>query len=99
MSAAIVSRTGFPFSQLSAIASSSRCSSIASATLFSTRARSVADASPQPVLAAWAASSASSTSAGADRGTSVNGSPVAGVRFSLYSPVVGGTQCPPMKFS
>ena len=31
--------------------------------------------------------------------TCVNGLPVAGVRFSRYSPVVGATQSPPMKFS
>ena len=99
MSAARVSRTGLPFSQLSATASISRCSSIASAILFSTLERSVVDISPQPVFAAWAASSASSTSAFVERGTSVNASPVAGVRFSEYSPSTGGTQCPPMKFS
>jgi hypothetical protein len=32
-------------------------------------------------------------------GTSVNGSPVAGVRFSEYRPSTGATQWPPMKFS
>ena len=99
MSAARVSRTGLPFSQLSATASSSRCSSIASATLLSTFARSVDEVSPQAVFAACAASSASSTSAGVERGTSVNTSPVAGVGFSEYSPSRGGTQVPPMKLS
>ena len=64
MSAASVSRTGLPFSQLSATASISRLSSIASATLFRTRERSVVEASPQASFAACAASSASSTSSG-----------------------------------
>ena len=99
MSAASVSRTGLPFSQLSATASISRCSSIASAILLRTRERSVVDASPQAVFAACAASSASSTSSGVERGTSVNASPVAGVRFSEYSPCTGAIQWPPMKFS
>ena len=47
-----------------------------------TRERSLVEASPQPVFAACAASSASSTSSGDERGTSVNTSPVAGVRFA-----------------
>ena len=50
MSALRVSRTGLPFSQLSATASSSLCASIASAIALSTSARSVADFSPQDVL-------------------------------------------------
>ena len=99
MSAASVSRTGLPFSQLSATASGSRFSSIASAILFRTRDRSVVEASPQASFTACAASRASSTSAGVERGTSVNGSPVAGVTFSEYSPSTGATQWPPMKFS
>ena len=82
MSAASVSRTGLPFSQLSATASISRFSSIASAILFSTRDRSVVEVSPQATLAACAASSASSTSSGVESGTWVKGSPVAGVRLS-----------------
>ena len=99
MSAASVSRTGLPFSQLSATASISRFSSIASAILFKMRERSVVDASPQASFAACAASRASSTSSDVDRGTFVNASPVAGVKFSAYSPFVGATQWPPMKFS
>ena len=82
MSAASVSRTGLPFSQLSATASISVCSSIASAIRLSTRALSVVDVSAQPSFAAWAASSASSMSSAVECATSVNGSPVAGVRFS-----------------
>ena len=99
MSAASVSRTGLPFSQLSAIASISRFSSIASAILFSTLERSVVEVSAHSSLAAWAASSASSMSSADERGTEVKGSPVAGVTFSLYSPSIGATQWPPMKFS
>ena len=38
-------------------------------------------------------------SSGVDFGTSVNASPVAGVRFSEYSPFAGVIQWPPMKFS
>ena len=99
MSAASVSRTGLPFSQLSATASISRLSSITSATLFRTRERSACEASPHASFAACAASSARSTSSGVERGTSVNGSPVAGVRFVEYSPCTGAIQWPPMKFS
>ncbi len=99
MSAASVSRTGFPFSQLSATASSSRLSSIASATRFRTRERSATEVSAQASFAACAASSARSTSSVVERGTSVNGSPVAGVTFWEYSFFTGGTQCPPMKLS
>jgi len=92
MSAFSVSRTGLPFSQLSAIASASRFSSITSAILFRTFARSVVDISPHASFAAWAASSASSTSSALDSGTSVNGLPVTGVRFSAYLPFTGAIQ-------
>ena len=34
-----------------------------------------------------------------ERGTSVNGFPVAGERLSAYSPFTGATQWPPMKLS
>src|SRR5450756_2413837 len=78
MSAAKVSRTGLPFSQLSATASISAFFSITSAMALSTAARSVADASPQASLAACAASRASSTSSGVDSATSVIGPGVAG---------------------
>ncbi len=83
MSAASVSRTGLPFSQLSATASISRLSSIAWAIAFSTFARSATEVSPHATFAAWAASSASSTSSGVESGTAVNGSPVTGDRFSV----------------
>ena len=38
-------------------------------------------------------------SSAVERGTSVKGSPVAGVTLVEYSPAVGATQRPPMKFS
>ena len=75
------------------------CSSIASAILLSTSARSVTERSPHSSFAACAASSASSMSSALERGTSVNGFPVAGVRLSAYSPFTGATQWPPMKLS
>src|SRR5450759_4149890 len=99
MSAARVSRTGLPFSQLSATASISAFFSITSAMALSTAARSVADASPQASLAACAASRASSTSSGVDSATSVIGLAVAGVRSTRYLPCVGANHLPPMKFS
>jgi hypothetical protein len=84
MSAARVSRTGFPFSQDSATASISRLASITSAMRLRTAARSVSEASPQASLAAWAASRANSISSAPDFGTSVKGWPVAGLLFSEY---------------
>ena len=99
MSAFRVSRTGLPFSQLSATASISWFASIASAMALSTAARSVVDASPQASLAACAASSASSTSSGVDSATSVIGPAVAGDRLTRYLPWVGANHFPPIKFS
>src|ERR1700730_8431654 len=99
MSAASVSRTGLPFSQLSATASMSLFFSIASAIALSTPARSEADASPQASFAAWAASNASSTSSGVESATSVIGPAVAGARSRRYLPCVGANHLPPMKFS
>src|SRR5579864_6751895 len=86
MSAASVSRTGLPFSQLSATASMSWFFSTASAIALSTFARSVADASPQ---ASFAVESA----------TSVIGPAVAGAKSTRYLPCVGANHLPPMKFS
>ena len=96
MSAAMVSRSGLPLSQVSALASSSRFCSMRSAILLRMLARVVGEALPQAVLAAWAASSASSMSSAVERGTSQNARPVIGVMFSKYSPLVGGTHSPPM---
>ena len=90
MSAASVSRTGFPFSQVSATASISRLASIASAIRFSTAARSASDVSPHASLAAWAASSASSTSSAVDLATSQNGFPFTGLTLTMYPPLTGG---------
>lgn len=99
ISAASVSRTGLPFSQLSATASSSRWASIRSAILLSTEARSPADVAPQPGAAAWAASRASSMSSDVPRAISVNGRPLTGLGFSKYWPRVGGTYAPPIQWS
>ena len=99
MSAASVSRTGLPFSQLSVTASISACCSIASATALSTLARPAAEVSPQASLAACAASSAVSTSSGVESATSHIGLAVAGLRLTLYLPAAGGSHLPPMKFS
>ena len=99
MSVDSVSRTGLPLSQLSATASISLFASMTSAIALSTRERSAIEVSAQASLAAWAASSASSTSSAVDRGTSVIGRPVAGVRSTANPPFTGATQRPPMKLS
>ena len=83
MSAARVSRTGLPFSQVSATASISRFASMASAIRFSTAARSVRDVSPHASLAACAASSASSTSSAVDLATSQKGLPLTGLTLAM----------------
>ena len=80
MSAARVSRTGLPFSQLSATASISLFASMTSAIALRTRERSVVEVAAQAALALCAASRAISTSSPVERGTSVIGLPVAGVR-------------------
>ena len=99
MSAASVSRTGFPFSQLSATASISRLASMRSAIALRTRARSVSEVSPHAARAAWAASSASSMSSAVEWATLVKGLPVAGLRFSRYSPWTAASHPPPTKLS
>ncbi len=98
-SAASVSRTGLPFSQLSATASSSRWSAIRSAIRSSTWARSAGEVRPQAGAAAWAASSAASTSSAVPRAISQNTSPVTGVGFSKYCPRTGGVHAPPIQCS
>jgi hypothetical protein len=82
MSAFRVSRTGFPFSQLSVTASISRWASIASATASRVSHRRARVVAPQLGAASCAASSAVSTSSAVDAGTSQMGSAVAGVRFT-----------------
>ena len=99
MSAASVSRTGLPLSQLSATASFSRFASIRSAILFRTLARSAAEVLPQAGAAACAASSASSTSSAVPRATSQNVCPLTGVGFSKYWPLTGATHSPPIQLS
>ena len=94
MSAASVSRTGLPFSQVSATASISRLASMASAMALSTAARSASEVSPQASLAACAASRASSTSSAVDRATSQNGFPLTGLTLAMYWPFTGATHGP-----
>ena len=79
MSAASVSRTGLPFSQLSATASISRLRFDGVGDPVEDRGRSVSDVSPQASFAAWAASRANSTSSVVDLATSQNGRPFAGL--------------------
>ena len=59
-------------------------------------ARSVTLVRPQLRLAPWAASSASSMSSAVDRAIPVNGWPVTGEMFSKNSPLLGGTNSPPI---
>ncbi len=84
MSAASVSRTGLPFSQLSATARGSRWASIRSAIFSRMSERSVTDVRPHPGAASCAASSARSTSSAVPRAISVNGCPFTGDGFSKY---------------
>ena len=99
MSAAKVSRTGLPFSQLSATASICKFASMTSAILLSTAARSVSDVSAQAWRARCAASNANSTSSLVDLATSQKALPVTGEISFMYSPLTGATHVPPMKFS
>jgi len=57
----------------------------------STPARSAGELRPHAAFAAWAASSARSTSSALERGISQNALPVTGVMFSKYWPLAGGT--------
>jgi hypothetical protein len=79
-------------------ASSSACSSITSASLSSTSARSPGVASRHSGQAFFAASTARSTSAWEPSGTSPIASPVAGLMISVVSPSTASTQSPPTKF-
>lgn len=82
MSAASASRISLPLSHTSATARDSRFSSMRSAILFRIAARSAGAVLPHAGAAAWAASSALSTSASSERATSQNVWPVTGVGFS-----------------
>ena len=68
-----------------------------SAMRFKMSARSAAGVRPQAGAAAWAASSAASTSAALERCTSHSGWPVTGERLVKVSPVFDGTNLPLMK--
>ena len=60
--------------------------------------RSPGEVLPQAGAAACAASSAASMSSAVPRAISVNGLPLTGEMFSKYSPFIGSTQSPPMKW-
>ena len=93
------SRIGFPLSQVSATARSSRFASITSAILFSTAARSVVEVLPHAGNALCAASSAASMSSAVPRATSANGFPLTGEMSSKYWPLTGLTHSPPIQCS
>ena len=78
-SALRVSRIGLPLSMVSARASTSRFSSITSAILFRIAARAVGEVCSHALRAAWAASSAFSTSSVVDLAISAMGSPLMGL--------------------
>src|SRR5437773_1395211 len=89
---------GLPTFSDSSSASSSVCSSIASASLSSASARSPGVVSSHSGSAFFAASTARSTSACVPRGTSAIVSPVAGFRTSIVPPSTASTHSPPTKF-
>ena len=99
ISAAKVSRIGLPFSHVSATANNSIFCSRRSAIFNNRLERSVGEAAFHLVLAAWAASSASSMSSGLDLATLAKGLPLTGEILSKYSPLTGATHWPPIKLS
>ena len=99
MSAARHSRTGLPFSHVSATAMASRFASMRSAMRVSTSARSAGEVFAHAGNAFQPASTAASTSFAVPRAISVNGLPVTGLMSSKYWPSAGGTYRPPMKWS
>ena len=78
----MVSRNGFPLSNVSATARRSRFCSIRSAIRNKTAERSATEVSAQPLKAACAASNAKFTSSASERATSQKACPVMGVIFS-----------------
>src|SRR6056297_1388730 len=98
-SAALVSRMAFPLSQVSALAKISKFCSILSAIFSSILLRSVAEETFQLAAASQAASIAFSISSAVDLGILVKDFPSTGDVFSKYSPLVGATHLPPIKFS
>src|SRR5579859_800557 len=99
MSAARVSRIGLPLSSVSAMASVSRFASMRSAIFKRMLERSATEVRPHFSRAAWAASSASSTSSACERATWHSTSPLIGLILSKYCPPLGATHFPPMKLS
>src|SRR5919198_3015736 len=90
--------TGLPTFVDSSSASSSVCSSIASASFSSASPRSPGVVSSHSGSALLAASTARSTSASVPRGTSAIVSPVAGLMTSIVPPSTASTHSPPTKF-
>src|SRR5881392_2929430 len=90
--------SGLPTFTDSSSASSSVCSSIASASLSSASARSPGVVSSHSGSAFFAASTARSTSASVPLGTSAIVSPVAGFRTSIVPPSTESTHSPPTRF-
>src|ERR671938_1178667 len=90
--------SGLPTFRDSSSASSSVCSSIASASFRSISARSPGVVSSHSGSAFFAAWTARSTSSAVARGTSAIVSPVAGFRTSIVSPPSESTHSPPTKF-
>src|SRR5689334_4330042 len=90
--------SGLPTLRDSISASSSACSSIASASFRSISARSPGVVSSHSGSAFFAAWTARSTSSALARGTSAIVSPVAGLRTSIVSPLAESTHSPPTKF-
>src|SRR6059058_5784548 len=90
--------SGLPTFCDSSSASSSVCSSIASASLSSASARSPGVVSSHSGSAFLAASTARSTSACVPLGTSAIVSPVAGFRTSIVPPSSESTHSPPTRF-
>ncbi len=98
-SAARVSRSAFPLSTVSALASISRFSSMMSAIFNNILLRVAAGVTDQEGNASWAASSAFSMSCLFPLAALVNGLPSIGLMLSKYSPLLGATHLPPMKWS
>src|SRR4051812_19816603 len=90
--------SGLPTFCDSSSASSSVCSSIASASFSSASPRSPGVVSSHSGSAFFAASTARSTSAWVPRGTSAIVSPVAGLTTSIVPPSTASTHSPPTKF-
>ena len=98
-SAANVSLTVFPLSKVSASAIFSKFASIASAILFNNVLLSRTEVCLNDWNALFAAKIAASQSFSFDLGILVNSFPSTGEILSKYSPLIGATHSPPMKFS